>query len=192
MRLARRLKKVGVYILITIVLLSGIGICTLVVHLTQWRQEALTGPAFGDGGSVMIPINPENALSIGDSVMERDFIVSLQSTGQHTNTEGLEILGAGWTYWYVTVVFQNKSPQTLFLDPLGMSRIQGMLTQNQGYTYPYKNFGETLTDKQGWENFEIDPGEEITTTLIYRVPLENDLFWIFGERDNSKAVFQVR
>lgn len=186
----RTLKKIIIYILGILLLLICIGICAVTVDVIQWLQEPFN--AFGDGGSIRIPITPENALSVGDSVKEGDILISLLGTGQYTDTEDLEALSPGWEYWYVIIVLQNLSSNNYWINPLGESRIQGMLTQTQRYSYPYSDFGGATTDWLGRTTSELAPGEAITTTLIYKVPLENDLFWIFGERNNPNAVFQVR
>ncbi|VAW43109.1 hypothetical protein MNBD_CHLOROFLEXI01-4640 [hydrothermal vent metagenome] len=180
-----------------LLILVCLGYIMLSLYLQYWSLNVLPSKpnyaGFGDSAPVDIPIVSDEAIPIGSKAQVRDMLVTVNKTGLLTDTKSLKELDEGWIYWYVNISLKNISEETISkFYPISYSRIQGTFLTNQGESYPYIDFGDATTDQTMLEVSEFSPNEVVEGMLIYKVPIDSDLYWIYGESSTDNAVFKVK
>ncbi len=190
----KKLIKISATLIGVLLILVCIGYFIILPLYLQYLS--LHNPNFetlGDGTPANIPIVSDEAIPIGSKTQVGDMLVTVTETGLLTDTKGLKELDEGWIYWYVNISLKNISEETISkLYPISYSRIQGTFLTNQEESYPYIDFGDATTDQAMKGISEFSPDEVIEGILIYKVPLDNDLYWIYGESSTENAIFKVR
>lgn len=189
--------KIIAVVLGLLLILGCLGYVALALYLDYWSLVVMPShpnyAPFGDGASIVIPVDPQEVLSIGSTAQVRDLSVTVNKAGILTDAVDLEELDDGWVYWWVHVTIRSISAEKIIrVNPVGESRIQGILLLNQNTPYPYSDFGEVTIDPIMRVGSELAPGGMIEGSIIYKVPLENELYWIYGESSTDNAIFRVR
>ena len=170
-----------------------LGYIILPLYLQYWSLQNQNSEVLGDGAPADILVFSDDVIPIGSKAQVRDLLVTVNKTGLLTDTQGLKELDEGWIYWYVNISLKNISEETISkFYPISYSRIQGTFLTNQGKSFPYIDFGNATTDQAMLEVLEFSPNEVVEGMLIYKVPLDSDLYWIYGESSTDNAVFKVK